>query len=70
MHFSQVFPMKWKQEAPNTLITFMQEVGMPSMLHTDDEEESTQVNMAHLAQEFWHLLWRVHEEEKQCETST
>ena len=40
--FTKAFPMKTKSEAPDTLVAFMQDVGIPSALHSDDAKELTQ----------------------------
>jgi hypothetical protein len=46
--------MKMKAEAPNTLISFMQDdIGIPSELHSDDAKELTQGQMKELARESW-----------------
>jgi hypothetical protein len=53
MNFTKFYPMKTKAEAPNTLISFMQDIGIPSELHSDDAKELTQGQMKELAREFW-----------------
>ncbi len=45
--------MKRKGDAPDTLISFMQDIGLPSELHSDDAKELTQGRMAALEREFW-----------------
>jgi hypothetical protein len=52
-HFTKFYPMKRKGEAPDTLISFMQDIGIPSELHSDDAKELTQGRMAAIAREFW-----------------
>ncbi len=51
-HFTQFYPMKRKGEVPDT-ISFMQDMGIPSELHSNDAIELTQGRMAALACEFW-----------------
>jgi hypothetical protein len=46
--FTKVFPMKTKSEAPDTLVAFMQDVGIPSALHSDDAKELTQGRMGEI----------------------
>jgi hypothetical protein len=53
VHFSKFYPMKSKAEAPNTLISFMQDIGIPSELHSDDARKLTMGKMKELAREFW-----------------
>jgi hypothetical protein len=62
--------MKTKSEAPNTLISFMQDIGIPSHLHSDNANELTQGKMRELLKEFWikpsqsepHSPWQVRAE--------
>ncbi len=62
--------MKTKGEAPNTLISFMQDIGIPSDLHSDNAKEITQGRMRELLKEFWikpsqsetHSPWQVRAE--------
>ncbi len=62
--------MKSKAEAPNTLISFMQDINIPSELHSDDAQELTMGRMKELAREFWikttqsepYSPWEVHAE--------
>jgi hypothetical protein len=51
--FTKVFPMKTKSEAPDTLVAFMQDVGIPSALHSDDAKELTQGRMGELMHKAW-----------------
>jgi hypothetical protein len=37
--FTKFYPMKSKGEAADTLISFMQDIGIPSDLHSDDAKE-------------------------------
>ena len=53
VHFSKFFPMKRKAEAPDTLMAFMQDVGIPSALHSDDAKELTEGKMSQIMKEFW-----------------
>jgi len=69
-HFTKFYPMKTKAEAPNTLIAFMQDIGIPSDLHSDNANELTQGKMRELLKEFWikpsqsepHSPWQVRAE--------
>jgi len=69
-HFTKFYPMKTKAEAPNTLIAFMQDIGIPSDLHSDNANELTQGKMKELLKEFWikpsqsepHSPWQVRAE--------
>jgi hypothetical protein len=45
VHFTKVFPFKKKSDAPDSLIQFMQDVGIPSHLHSNDAKELTQGRM-------------------------
>ncbi len=49
INFTKFYPMKQKNEAPGTLISFMQDIGIPSELHSDDANELTQGHMAEIA---------------------
>jgi len=53
--FMKVFPMKLKSEAPNTLIQFMKDVGIPSCLHMDDAKELEQGRMGEITRKAWIL---------------
>jgi hypothetical protein len=53
VHFTKVFPMKHKSEAHHTLVQLMQEVGIPSALHSDDAKELTQGKMAEVIKKAW-----------------
>ncbi len=69
-HFMKFYPKKRKGDALDTLISFMQYIGIPSELHSDDVRELTQGRMAALACEFWIITtqskpyspWQVHME--------
>jgi hypothetical protein len=52
-HFTKFYPMKRKGDAPDTLISFVQDIGIPSEPHSDDAKELRQGRMAALAREFW-----------------
>jgi hypothetical protein len=45
VNFTKFYPMKKKSEAPDSLILFMQDIGIPSELHSDDAKELTQGKM-------------------------
>jgi hypothetical protein len=51
--FTKVFPMKTKSEAPDTLVAVMQDVGIPSALHSDDAKELTQGRMGEIMRKAW-----------------
>lgn len=51
--FTKVFPMKHKIKASNILIQFMQDIGIPSCLHTDDAEELKEGKMRELTRKAW-----------------
>jgi hypothetical protein len=51
--FTKFYPMKLKSEAPDTLISFMQDIGIPSDLHSDDTKELTEGRMGELLCKFW-----------------
>jgi hypothetical protein len=53
INFTKVFPIKHKSEAHHTLVQFMQDVGIPSVLHTDDAKELTQGKMAEIVKKAW-----------------
>jgi hypothetical protein len=44
--------MKSKSEAPDSLILFIQDIGIPSELYSDDARELTQGRMAEIARKF------------------
>jgi hypothetical protein len=48
IHFTKFFPLKKKSEAPDSLIHFMQDVGIPSHLHSDDAKELAQGRMGEI----------------------
>lgn len=39
LHFSKCYPMQQRSQASDTLLYFMQEIGIPSELHCDDAKE-------------------------------
>jgi hypothetical protein len=51
--FSKFYPMRRKGEVGDTLIAFMQDIGIPSGLHCDNAKEVTQGRVAEIAKEFW-----------------
>jgi len=51
--FSKFYPMRRKGEVGDTLIAFMQDIGIPSGLHCDNTKELTQGRVAEIAKEFW-----------------
>lgn len=51
--FTEFYPMKSKSEAADTLISFMQDIGIPSDLHSDDAKELTGGRMSELLRKFW-----------------
>jgi hypothetical protein len=53
VHFTKVFPLKRKADAPDSLVQFMQDVGIPSHLHSDDAKELTQGRMGEILRKFW-----------------
>jgi hypothetical protein len=53
IHFSKFYPMQRRSQAPDTLINFMQDVGIPSDLHSDDAPELFQGRMKELVKKFW-----------------
>jgi hypothetical protein len=44
---------KAKAEAPDTLVQFMQDIGIPSHLHSDDTKELTQGRMGEIIHKCW-----------------
>jgi hypothetical protein len=70
VHFTKVVPMKRKAEAPDTLIQFMQDIGIPSHLHSDDAKELIQGRMGDIIRKCWikatqsepYLPWQVRAE--------
>jgi len=42
LHFSKFYPMQTKSQAHETLKSFMQEIGIPSELHSNDAKELTE----------------------------
>jgi hypothetical protein len=53
IHFTKFYPMRAKSEAGEALISFMQDIGIPSDLHSDDAKELTQGKMGELLRKFW-----------------
>jgi hypothetical protein len=53
VHFTKFYPMRTKSESPDALISFMQDIGIPSDLHSDDAKELTQGHMGKLLHKFW-----------------
>jgi hypothetical protein len=53
VHFTKFYPMRAKSEAPDALISFMQDISIPSDLHSDDAKELTQGCMGELLCKFW-----------------
>ena len=51
--FSKFYPMRRKGEAADTLIAFMQDIGIPAGLHSDNAKELTKGRVADIAKEFW-----------------
>jgi hypothetical protein len=45
VHFTKFYPMRVKSDAPDELISFMQDIGIPSDLYSDDAKELTQGRM-------------------------
>lgn len=50
--FSKFYPMHQKGEATDTLVAFMQDIGIPAGLHSDNAKELTQGQIADIAKEF------------------
>lgn len=53
INFTKFIPMKKKSDAPDTLLAFMQDVGIPSHLHSDDAKELTQGRMGEITRKAW-----------------
>jgi hypothetical protein len=51
--FTKFYPMNLKSKAPDTLISFMQDIGIPSDLHSDDAKELTEGCMGELLCKFY-----------------
>jgi hypothetical protein len=51
--FTKFYPMKKKSDASDTVIMFMQDIGIPSELHSDDAKELTLSKMGDLTRQFW-----------------
>ena len=53
VHFTKFYPMHQKSEVADTLVQLMQDVWIPSDLHSDDAKELTQGKMGNLLRKFW-----------------
>jgi hypothetical protein len=53
VNFTKIVPMKAKSEAPDTLVQFMQDIGIPSHLHSDDAKELSQGRMGDIIRKCW-----------------
>ena len=53
VNFSKFYPMKRKSEASDALVSFMQDIGIPCELHSDDAKELTEGKMGELLRKFW-----------------
>jgi len=53
INFTKFYPMKLKSKAPNALILFMQDIGIPSDLHSDNAKELVEGHMGELLCKFW-----------------
>jgi hypothetical protein len=53
IHFTKVFPLKKKSDAPDSLIHFMRDVGIPSHLHSDDAKGLTQGRRGDIVRKCW-----------------
>ena len=70
VHFMKFYPMQWRSDAPDTLVIFMQDIGIPSELHSDDAKELTLGRMGELVKKYWikgtqsepYSPWQVHAE--------
>jgi len=51
--FTKFYPMRRKGEASDTLISFMQDIGIPLGLHSDNAKELTEGKMGEIVKEFW-----------------
>lgn len=51
--FIEFIPMQHKIDASNTLIEFLQHVGIPYELHSDDAKEFTQGHMGQILRKAW-----------------
>jgi GH24 family phage-related lysozyme (muramidase) len=45
--------MQYKSQAPDALVSFMQDIGIPSELHSDDAKELNQGKMMGILKKFW-----------------
>jgi GH24 family phage-related lysozyme (muramidase) len=45
--------MQYKSQAPDALVSFMQDIGIPSELHSDDAKELNQGKMKGILKKFW-----------------
>jgi hypothetical protein len=70
INFTKVIPLKKKSKAPDSLVQFMQDIGIPSHLHSDDAKELTQGRMGDIVRKCWikatqsepHSPWQVRAE--------
>jgi hypothetical protein len=53
VHFTKFYPMHQKSKVADTLTQLMQDVGIPSDLHSDDAMELTQGRMGDMLKKFW-----------------
>jgi len=53
IHFTKFYPMRVKSDAPDTMIQFMQDISIPSELHSDDAKELTSGRMGEILRRFW-----------------
>jgi hypothetical protein len=53
INFTKFIPMKRKGKAPDSLIQFMQDIGIPSYLHSDNAKELTQGRMGDIIRKCW-----------------
>jgi hypothetical protein len=50
--FTRIYPMKLKSEAPNALLEFVQDIGIPAQLHSDNAKEFLQGKWKQLLSDF------------------
>ncbi len=50
--FTRIYPMKLKSKAPNALLEFVQDIGIPAQLHSDNAKEFMQGNWKQLLSDF------------------
>ncbi len=53
VNFSKFYHMKRKSEAPDALVNFMQDIGIPCELHSNDATELTEGKMGEILWKFW-----------------